>query len=96
MRETPAGVEIAVRVVPRARRNEVGGWRGETLLVRVTAPPIDGEANAALVQYLAERLGVARRAVQIVAGDRGRQKRIRISGLTRDAVRGALGFPSAG
>jgi uncharacterized protein (TIGR00251 family) len=96
MRETPDGVEIAVRVVPRARKDGIAGYRGEALLVRVAAPPIDGEANAALVRYLASRLGLPMRAVQIVAGDRAREKRILISGLTAEALRQALDITQSG
>jgi uncharacterized protein YggU (UPF0235/DUF167 family) len=54
--------------------------------VRVAAPPVDGAANAALVDFLARRLGVAKGAVRILSGDRGREKRIAVDGLTAAAI----------
>lgn len=74
--------ELALRVQPRASRNEVTGWRGETLLLRITAPPVEGAANAACQEYLAELLGLKRTDVQLVAGEKSREKRFRVSGLT--------------
>lgn len=90
----PARLEDALlrlRVQPRAARDEVLGWQGEHLRVRVTAPPVDGEANAAVGRLLARRLGVAPSAVQVVAGHRGRDKRVRIRGLSAGEVRRRLG-----
>jgi uncharacterized protein (TIGR00251 family) len=78
---TADGVLIAVRVVPRAGRSAVAGTRGDAVLVRLQAPPVDGAANQELVTVLASALGVPRRDVSIVAGDRSRQKRVRVSGL---------------
>jgi uncharacterized protein (TIGR00251 family) len=96
IRETADGVEIAVRVVPRARKNEIAGRRGDALLVRLAAPPLDGAANAALVGYLARQLGVATRAVRIVSGERSRDKRVRVSGLSADALLRTLNLPASG
>jgi uncharacterized protein (TIGR00251 family) len=81
-----AAVTIAVRVIPRASRSGVAGMRGEALLVRLNAPPVDGAANAELIEVLASALGVARRAVTIVSGERGRTKRVRIEGVTPEQV----------
>ena len=93
IRETPDGVELAVRVIPRARRSEIDGRRGDALLVRLAAPPVEGAANAALVGYLAERLGVPTRAIRVVGGERSRDKRVRVSGVTADAVLQSLQLP---
>jgi uncharacterized protein (TIGR00251 family) len=71
-------VEIAVRVIPRARRNEVGGERAGRLLVRTTAAPVDDKANAAVCALVAAHLGVPRRSVEIVSGHRSRDKTLRI------------------
>lgn len=60
--------------------------RGDSLLVRLNAPPVDGAANAELIEVLADAIGVPRRAVSIVAGERARQKRVRIEGVTQDLV----------
>lgn len=84
---TAAGVELTVRVIPRARKTEISGERDGALVVRVAAPPVEGAANDALVEFLSAALRVPRRAIQILSGERGRQKRIAIAGVTIDAVR---------
>lgn len=71
---------IDVQVVPRAARAAVGPAVGERLRVAVTAPPVDGAANAAVVEALAEAFAVPRRAVEIVRGETGRRKTVRIAG----------------
>jgi uncharacterized protein (TIGR00251 family) len=81
---------IDVRVVPRAGRSGVAGRRGDALLVRLNASPVDGAANAELIEVLAEALGVPKRAVSIVSGERSRQKRIRIDGVTDELVASKL------
>ena len=73
---------LAVKVIPGASRDELCGWLGETLKVRLSAPPVDGRANDALVALLAETLGRPRRAVTLVRGAAARQKLVRIDGLT--------------
>jgi len=77
-----AGVTLAVRVVPRAGRTTVAGVRGDALLVRLAAAPVDGAANDALVAFLAEILDVARRDITLVAGHTSRDKRIAVASLT--------------
>ena len=69
---------MSIRVVPRSRRDEVGGERDGRLLVRTTAAPVDGKANAAVCRLLAAHFGVRPRQVEIVAGDRHRDKVVRI------------------
>lgn len=71
--------DVAVRVIPRARRDEVGGERAGRLLVRTTAAPVDDKANAAVVKLVAAHLGVTPRQVEIVAGHRSRDKTLRIT-----------------
>ncbi|NNL66385.1 MAG: YggU family protein [Myxococcales bacterium] len=77
---TPDGVRFAIHVSPRARKARVGGLHGDALRVAVRAPPVEGEANRACVAALAEALGVARREVRIVSGERGRRKTVEASG----------------
>lgn len=72
---------LLVRVVPRAGRTEIAGRRGDALLVRLAAAPVDGAANAALIECLARLLDHPRRAISLAAGARSRDKRIRIEGL---------------
>jgi len=79
-----------VHVVPRARRTEVAGPYGDAIRIRLAAPPVDGAANAELVRFLAERLGVARRAVEVAAGASTRRKTIRVTGVTSEQARRIL------
>jgi hypothetical protein len=87
---SPAGVLIDVRVVPRAGRSGLAGTRGGALLVRLAAPPVEGAANAELIEVLAGLLGVPKRAVTIVAGERSRAKRVCVAGVTAEAAARAL------
>ena len=81
---------LSIRLTPRAARDEVASFEGETLRVRVAAPPVDGRANEALTRLLAAKLGVSRGAVRVVAGQASRQKVVAIDGLTGDEVRRRL------
>lgn len=72
--------EIRVRVIPRAKRDEVAGERDGRLLIRTTAPPVDDKANRAVCRIVAAHVGVASRAVEVVTGHHTRDKTIRISG----------------
>ena len=84
---TPTGVRFEVRVAPRASRDAVLGVHEGALKVALTAPPVDGEANAALVAFVAKRLGVAKRDVVIVRGETSRQKQLEVRGVGAEAVR---------
>jgi uncharacterized protein (TIGR00251 family) len=90
VKPTPAGVEIDVRLIPRSAKNELAGSRDGRLLVRVTAPPVDGAANDALIRLIADLFAVPRRAVCIVAGERSRHKRVGIDGITEERARSKL------
>ena len=87
IRETTTGVEIDIRVIPRARKTALGGVRDGALLVRVTAPPIDNAANETLKVFLGDLLHVPIRAIQIISGERSRRKRVSIAGISGDEVR---------
>ena len=80
------GLLVDVQVVPRASRTAVGPAVGERLRVAVTSPPVDGAANAAVIDALADAFGVRRSAIEIVRGERGRRKTVRITGATRAAL----------
>lgn len=82
---------LSVRVIPRASRSTMAGERDGRLLVRLSAPPVDGAANAALVEFLAEVLGVPRRSLTIVSGATAREKRVAVAGLGVREVLAALG-----
>lgn len=80
------GVTFAVRIQPRASKNEVAGILGGEIKIRVTSPPVDGEANKALCAFLGRMLGVPARRVEIVTGHKGRRKVIRVAGLGPEEV----------
>jgi uncharacterized protein (TIGR00251 family) len=81
---------LQVRVVPRAGRTALAGMRGDALLVRLAAAPVDGAANEALIEFLAKLFDLAKRDVTIVGGERGRDKRIALAGLTADRLQQKL------
>lgn len=88
-RATPNGASarIPVRLAPRASRDAIGAMIAGELIVRVTAPPVDGRANQALTRMLAKRLHVGRRSVKIVSGQHSRRKVVEIDGMTEEEVR---------
>ena len=90
------GVVLSLKVQPRASRNEIGDPIGNELKVKVTAPPVDSAANEALERFLAERLGCARNAVQIVRGATSRHKQVLIEGIpAADILGGLIAGPEA-
>jgi uncharacterized protein YggU (UPF0235/DUF167 family) len=82
--------EVEVRVIPRARRDEIGDERGGRQIIRVAAPPVDGAANAALCRLVARRLGLPARRVSVVRGRSSRDKLLRVEGLTEPELRASL------
>lgn len=91
-REKDGGVVVDVVVQPRASRAGVGPVVGDRLKISVTAPPVDGQANEAVVRALAQALGVPRSAVEIVRGESGRRKTVRVHGTTLAALLRAAGL----
>ena len=88
MREVNGRVRLSVRVQPRASSNGFAGIHGNSLKVRLTAPPVEGAANEALVNFLADTFAVPRRAIMILAGESSRSKIVEIEGVTeRDVYR---------
>ena len=81
---------LRVRVQPRASRDAILGWQAGTLRLRVSAPPVDGEANRAVATLLAKALGVAPSSVRVVQGERGRDKLVEITGVAEEDVRSRL------
>jgi len=81
-----SGATFQVRVTPRARREEVGPVVDGLLRIKVAVPPERGEANEAVVALLASALGVPKRSVQIIAGESGRRKTVRVIGARRDVL----------
>lgn len=90
IREDAGAVTFDVLVTPRASRERLGPVVDARLKVTVTAPPVEGEANAAVCALLARALGVARGRVSVARGETGRRKTVRVEGVTADAVRALL------
>ncbi len=88
--EAGGACTFCVHVVPRSRRNAIVGVHEKALRVRLQAPPVEGKANEALQALLADRLGVSKSHVQIVAGQTSRRKTVRVAGVQADQVRALL------
>jgi hypothetical protein len=86
VRDTPGGLTLRVRVQPRASRDGIGGEREGALVVRLTAPPVEGRANEALARLLGRALGVPPSAVRVVRGATGRDKRVAVAGVSAAAA----------
>jgi uncharacterized protein len=83
-------VRLSLRVQPRASRNEIVGWQDATLKLRVTAPPVDGAANAAIARLLARALGVSPSSISVVKGRQAREKIVEVAGLGAAEIRRRL------
>jgi uncharacterized protein (TIGR00251 family) len=90
LRAAPGGVSFAVRVIPRAGRTGIAGTRGDALLVRLAAPPVDGAANLALITFIADLFDCPKRDVSITSGEASRDKRVLIAGLTTQSAAARL------
>ncbi len=78
---------LELKTIPNAPRDEIAGWLGDALKVKVHAPALEGRANDALLEFLADKLGIHRRDVTLVRGDKSRHKVVRITGLTLAEVK---------
>jgi len=90
LRDTAEGLTLRVRVQPRAARDGLGGEREGALVVRLTAPPVEGAANEALARFLGKKLDVAPSAVRVMSGATGRNKVVRVAGLDAASARERL------
>jgi len=90
LRDTPEGLRLRVRVQPRASRDALSGEREGALVVRLTAPPVEGRANDALARLLGRTLGVPPSAVRVLRGETGRDKLVAVAGLSAAAARERL------
>jgi uncharacterized protein len=91
LRDTGEGVTLRVRVQPRASKDALGGEREGALVVRLSAPPVEGAANEALARFLGKALGIAPSAVRIMKGATSRQKLVAVAGLDAATARERLG-----
>lgn len=81
---TAEAATLSVRIQPRASKNEIVTLGGGALKIRLTAPPVDGAANEALIRFLADTFSVSKARVEIVSGHTARDKIVRVEGLTND------------
>ena len=88
--DSSAGVTFAVKVHPRAKKNAITGEVGDALKVALTAPPVDGKANAACIEFFAKLLKLPRASVSIASGETSRNKTIRVVGLSAEEIRKRL------
>jgi uncharacterized protein len=84
-----------VIVQPRSSRNQVVGEQNEALKIKLTAPPVEGEANAALVDFLSKYLGLPRKDIKLIKGETSRHKIIEIAGMRSEELMIKLGLPSS-
>lgn len=91
LRQQDGAVMLALKVQPRASRNEIAGPLGQELKLKVMAPPVDSAANEAVVEFLAEQLGLPRRAVSLVRGHTSPHKLIRLDGISLADAANRLG-----
>jgi uncharacterized protein (TIGR00251 family) len=89
---SPSGATFAVRVHPRAKKNAITGEVGDALKVSLTAPPVDGKANEACIEFFAKLLKVPRSSITIAAGQTSRNKVICVAGVSAEQVRERLGY----
>ena len=88
--DTPDGAVLNLRLVPRASKNAIQGEHGNALKIRLCAPPVDGAANAALIEFLADTFNLPRARVQLLSGHTSRNKRIRLAGLSASDIRSRI------
>ena len=93
IQDTPAGATFSIKIHPRARKNAITGELGDALKLSLTAPPLEGRANDACIEFFANLLKVPRSSVTIASGQKSRMKVIRIAGVSADELREKLRSP---
>ncbi|GAB4227904.1 MAG: DUF167 family protein [Deltaproteobacteria bacterium] len=91
-RAEESSATVPVRVVPRSSKEGVAGFEAGVVRIRIHAPPVEGMANEALVRFLSKALGVPKRRISLLSGEKGRNKIVRVDGITREAFLSALGL----
>jgi hypothetical protein len=87
--DSPATL-VQVKIIPRSSKNQVAGYDRGCYKIKIAAPPVDGQANQGLIAFLAKKLGIAKSRVKIVSGEKSKQKKIKIDGLTLSEIRTLL------
>lgn len=83
---------LKIRVNPRSSRNQITGWQDDVLGIKLTAPPVEGAANKACIEFLADKLGVKKSQVTLVSGATSREKIFEIEGLSKEEIRQRTGM----
>lgn len=91
LKPLPGGAEMSIHIQPGAARSEIAGLHGDALKIRIRARPIEGAANAALIDFIATWLGVPRKAVRILRGEKSRQKSVSVAVQVDDIERRLMG-----
>ncbi|MBC8206931.1 MAG: YggU family protein [Kiritimatiellales bacterium] len=86
MNEAPGGLDVRIKAVPRAAKNEIQGVHDGALKIRLTTPPVDGKANQALIKFLSKTLNISKAQIELAQGETSRHKTVRISGLTKQQL----------
>lgn len=77
---------LKVRVNPRSSTNRITGWRGDMLLIKLTAPPVEGAANKACIEFIADQLNIKKSQITLISGVSSREKTFEIEGVSREAI----------
>jgi uncharacterized protein (TIGR00251 family) len=83
-------IRVEVYIQPRAAKTELAGMHGDSIKIRIAAPPVENAANHALIEFIAERLGIAKRRVRILSGATSRKKILEIDDVSADRIAAAL------
>jgi uncharacterized protein len=86
LQESAKGISFSIKVHPRARKNVITGVVGDALKLALTAPPVEGKANQAVIEFFADLFAIPRSSVTIASGETSRNKVVRVSGVSRAAV----------
>ena len=92
--DTPSGAVLTLRIIPRAHKNAIQGEHGDALKIRLCAPPVDGAANAALVEFLSDHFSIPRARIQLLSGATSRNKRVLFAGCSSSSIRSILNSES--
>lgn len=82
---------LKLHVTPRGSKNEITGWRGDVLCLKITAPPVDGAANAAVIKFVADVLKVKKSQIELISGEKSREKSLKIVGIEQNDIKKHLG-----
>jgi uncharacterized protein (TIGR00251 family) len=83
-KSTDIATDLKIRLIPKSSRNEIVGRDGETYRIKLTAPPVDGKANRAMLVFLSKKLKIPRTSMEIVRGEKSRDKTVRVTGIAPD------------